>query len=42
MRLWIGTMNSSSGFYEWKTIEGKKQPFYITAVDGTLLTASSA
>jgi putative SOS response-associated peptidase YedK len=28
----------ASGFYEWKTIEGKKQPFYITAVDGTLLT----
>jgi len=28
----------ASGFYEWKTIEGKKQPFYITAIDGTVLT----
>jgi putative SOS response-associated peptidase YedK len=28
----------ASGFYEWKTIEGKKQPFYITSIDGTVLT----
>jgi putative SOS response-associated peptidase YedK len=28
----------ASGFYEWKTIDGKKQPFYITSIDSTLLT----
>ena len=28
----------ASGFYEWKTIDGKKRPFYITAIDGTVLT----
>jgi putative SOS response-associated peptidase YedK len=27
----------ASGFYEWKTIEGKKQRFYITAGDGAPL-----
>src|SRR3984893_19161575 len=28
----------ASGFYEWKTVEGQNQPFYITAIDGTVLT----
>jgi putative SOS response-associated peptidase YedK len=28
----------ASGFYEWKTIDGKNQPFYITSIDSTLLT----
>jgi putative SOS response-associated peptidase YedK len=28
----------ASGFYEWNTIEGKKQPVYISAIDGTVLT----
>ena len=28
----------ASGYYEWKNTEGKKQPFYITAIDGTVLT----
>jgi len=25
-----------NGFYEWQTIDGKKQPFYITAKDGEM------
>jgi putative SOS response-associated peptidase YedK len=28
----------ASGYYEWKNTEGKKEPFYITAIDGTVLT----
>lgn len=28
----------ASGFYEWKTIEGEKRPFYITAKDGAPLS----
>jgi len=31
----------ASGFYEWKTIDGENQPFYITATDGTVLTIAS-
>lgn len=26
------------GFYEWKTVDGKKQPYYITAKDNTVLS----
>lgn len=26
------------GFYEWKTVDGKKQPYYITAKDNSVLS----
>lgn len=28
----------ASGFYEWKTVDGEKQPFYITRADGLPLS----
>jgi putative SOS response-associated peptidase YedK len=28
----------ASGYYEWRTIEGGKQPYFIGAADGTVLS----